>query len=123
MARSGAVIATSQEIADRFRRRSPSITVVAPVHEVVAPRADRAAVRAEHGATGPLIVAVGRLHEQKGLDVLVRALALVAERRPGVLALLAGDGPERATLDGLVADLGVGASVRLLGARETTPRT
>lgn len=61
-----------------------------------------------------VVLAVGRLHPQKGFDLLVRAAALwPAERRP--IVVIAGDGPQRAVLASLVEELGV--DVRLLGDR------
>jgi teichuronic acid biosynthesis glycosyltransferase TuaC len=44
---------------------------------------------------------------------VIRALAQL----PGVTLLIAGEGPERPRLAALVAQLGLGARVRLLGAR------
>lgn len=60
---------------------------------------------------GP-VVAVGRLIPQKGFDVLVRAAALARGRIPEVA--IAGDGPQRAELEALIAELD--APVRLAGA-------
>jgi len=40
----------------------------------------------------PLVVAVGRLVEKKGFDVLLDALARLHERQPEVRAVIAGDG-------------------------------
>src|SRR4029434_4181059 len=48
---------------------------------------------------------------QKSLDVALRAVA----RCNGVTLVLAGDGPERARLDSLVAELGLEERVRFLG--------
>jgi glycosyltransferase involved in cell wall biosynthesis len=59
----------------------------------------------------PRVLFLGRLHVQKGVDVLVRAIATL----PGVQLLLAGDGPERSALRRLAARLGVGDRVRFLG--------
>jgi glycosyltransferase involved in cell wall biosynthesis len=85
------------------------------------PQRDPRAVRAELGCVGrPLVVAVGRLHPQKGFDTLVRAAAdwMVADgaadgAEPAPLVVIAGDGPERARLAELIAALR--APVRLLG--------
>jgi glycosyltransferase involved in cell wall biosynthesis len=51
----------------------------------------------------PLLLAVSRLTEQKGLDTAVRALADV----PGATLLVLGEGPERASLEALASSLGV----------------
>ena len=62
------------------------------------------------------LVALGRLHANKGFDVLLRALALL----PGAHLSLAGEGPERAALEGLAAELGVAGRVAFLGWRRDT---
>lgn len=62
--------------------------------------ADRAAAREELGLdNGPLVVCVGRLAEQKGQDVLLKAWALVTESAPAAELVLVGDGPLRAELE------------------------
>lgn len=61
----------------------------------------------------PVVLAMGRLHPNKGFDLLIRALALL----PGVHAVIAGEGPERAALTRLAARLGVVARLHLLGWR------
>ncbi|MGH7210116.1 MAG: glycosyltransferase, partial [Acetobacteraceae bacterium] len=62
-----------------------------------------AAPAAEFSGRQPLLLGLGRLHEEKGFDVLVRALPDL----PGATLVLAGDGPERAALVRLAASLGV----------------
>ncbi len=81
---------------------------------------DPADVRAELGAdVRPLVVAVGRLHSQKGFDTLVDAAALLAGRRLKPLVVIAGEGPDRqALLDRIAA---TDAPVRLLGRRDDVP--
>ena len=59
----------------------------------------------------PLIVALGRLHPNKGFDTLLHALAGTKE---GIL-WIAGDGPERRRLEALSAELGIARRVRFLG--------
>ncbi len=60
----------------------------------------------------PLLFA-GRLDHQKGVDVLLRALATL----PGAPALeVVGDGPDRAALESLAASLDLGGRVRFAGA-------
>lgn len=61
----------------------------------------------------PLLLAFGRLHVNKGFDVLLRALA---EMNQGVL-WLAGSGPEESKLRQLAIELGVEHRVRFLGWR------
>lgn len=64
-----------------------------------------------------LILALGRLHENKGFDVLLRAMARV----PNTYLWLAGDGPLRESLEKQAEDLGIKPRVRFLGWREDTP--
>lgn len=66
---------------------------------------------------GILVVGVGRLAQQKGFDLLIRAHAgLVADGAPPHHVVILGDGPERERLENLAAELGVAASVHLPGA-------
>lgn len=61
----------------------------------------------------PLVLAVGRLVEQKGHETAVRAIAELAQQ-DAVLAVL-GDGAEREPLRALAEELGVGTRVVLPG--------
>jgi glycosyltransferase involved in cell wall biosynthesis len=69
----------------------------------------------------PLLGAVAVLREQKGLDMLVRAVAEVAWQVPDVRLAVAGEGPERASLEALAEELGIGPRVMLLGNRSDVP--
>ena len=60
-----------------------------------------------------LIGAVGALSPQKGMDLLIRAVAKLA--RPDVHLAIAGDGPEREPLRELADALGIGSRTHLLG--------
>ena len=61
----------------------------------------------------PLILAMGRLHENKGFDVLLEALV----RQPDVYLWIAGEGPLRAELEAKAQSLFVKPRVRFLGWR------
>ena len=71
-----------------------------------------AIARAALGVTGPLVVSVGALVARKGHDILVDAVASL----PGVSLLIAGEGPERASLAAQIRARGVPDRVSLLGA-------
>jgi glycosyltransferase involved in cell wall biosynthesis len=58
-----------------------------------------------------VVGALGRLHEQKGFDVLIRAVAGL----PGISLVIVGDGPERQALERLAVDLGVADRVSMPG--------
>jgi glycosyltransferase involved in cell wall biosynthesis len=64
------------------------------------------------------IIAVGVLVWRKGFDVLIRALAKAIRDVPSAHALIAGDGPQKAELVRLAADLGVSSKIRFLGRVE-----
>ena len=59
---------------------------------------------------------LGRLVEEKGFDVALRACVEVVGAVPGVRILVAGDGPARADLLALVDELGLADVVEWLGA-------
>lgn len=65
----------------------------------------------------PLLLAMGRLHDNKGFDVLLRAL----DRIPAVYLWIAGDGPQAGALQALAAQLGLADRVRFLGWRDDGP--
>jgi len=118
--RSAAVVAVSEGVAADIRQRHPAV-------------ADRLAVIANPVLTGAMrerlarspaparrgppyrLVALGRLAYEKGFDVLVRAMPAVLARFDATLAIH-GEGIERGRLQALVAALGLGERVRLMGA-------
>jgi glycosyltransferase involved in cell wall biosynthesis len=63
-----------------------------------------------------LVLALGRLHRNKAFDVLIRALPHL----PGVHAVIAGEGPERASLEALARAEGVADRLHLPGWRHDT---
>jgi glycosyltransferase involved in cell wall biosynthesis len=74
---------------------------------------DRAAARAALGLARPTLISVGLLIPRKGHDRTIAALAELPEFE----LIIVGEGPERGRLEALVATLGLGGRVRLLGAR------
>lgn len=63
------------------------------------------------------ILALGRLHENKAFDTLIRALADV----PNTYLVIAGEGPERDKLEKLATELGVRPRMRMVGWRDDVP--
>ncbi|MDB5413681.1 MAG: glycosyl transferase [Rubritepida sp.] len=72
------------------------------------------ATPADLPGTAPRLLAMGRLHRNKGFDTLIRAMAEV----PGTTLCIAGEGPERAALEALARECGVADRVHLLGWRD-----
>lgn len=65
---------------------------------------------------GPHLLALGRLHRNKGFDTLLHALT----RLPGAQLSIGGEGPERPVLEALAASLGIAGRVAFLGWRTDT---
>jgi len=59
------------------------------------------------------VVAVGRLAHQKGVDVLIRAMASLDD--PAVSLVVCGAGPEREALEALASELGIGDRIVFAG--------
>jgi len=80
-------------------------------------------VRAELGIdpAAPAIGIVAVLRAQKAHDVLLRATSTLIARFPDLRVLIAGDGPERASLERAADELGVQANVLFLGDRTDIP--
>ncbi len=73
------------------------------------------ASRAELGVPedAKLILGLGRLHAVKGFDTLINAMALL----PETYCVIAGEGPERQSLQRLITQLKLSQRVKLIGWR------
>jgi glycosyltransferase involved in cell wall biosynthesis len=63
------------------------------------------------------LVYVGRLVEKKGVATLVTAIHLLKTDFPGLHLTIVGDGPEKAALEKLAAELGAGAHIDFAGSQ------
>lgn len=99
--------------------RGKFVTVLNGIGEPAGPARPRAEMRASFGIGPdvPLVLTVGSLTPQKSQDVLLRAMSLVAPKRPDAVLLIAGEGHLRDALLAQHAALGLGERVRFLGAR------
>lgn len=61
------------------------------------------------------VVTTARLVEWKGLDGIIRAVALLKKKYPDVQAVIAGDGPEEEKLKALASELGIADSIKFTG--------
>ncbi|MEQ1891256.1 MAG: glycosyltransferase [Planctomycetota bacterium] len=64
------------------------------------------------------VLGVGRLVEKKGWLILVEALTLLLKKGVKLEANFIGDGEERARIEALIAERGVGEHVKMLGPRD-----
>jgi glycosyltransferase involved in cell wall biosynthesis len=79
---------------------------------------EAAAWRAQHGIAlqACVTIYVGRLSSEKGLPGLLRGFAQTARRSTGAILLLVGDGAQRAELEALAGQLGLGPDrIRFIG--------
>jgi glycosyltransferase involved in cell wall biosynthesis len=85
-------------------------------------RADPTSLRRSLALSGFTVGFAGRLVAQKGVDLLLRAIAALP---PDTHGLIVGDGPERSALEDLAAELRIVDRVRFTGAlprHEDVPR-
>jgi glycosyltransferase involved in cell wall biosynthesis len=83
---------------------------------VIRPGIDTTLFKPNSAAPKPgRIVAVGGLYRRKAFDVLIRATAVAAAGSGGLHVLIAGEGPEKETLNRLATDLGVADRITFLG--------
>jgi len=119
IARSNFVLTVCRSLSDVVRGMAPDARIVqiedAPLEdEFVADEAGAAALTAEFGP-GPFVVYTGNLESYQGIDLLVRAGALVTEP---CTFLLAGGRPDQiAALRALAAELGAGERFHFAGTR------
>lgn len=108
-------LAASQEIARVAESLAPGVRVEALTNGV---DTDRFAPREAPAGQGsaPRVIVPRRLVPKNGVETFVRAFPELRARVPGVRALIAGDGPERARLESLSRELGVASEVEFLGA-------
>ena len=119
-ARAKETIVISEEMRQRFsspKGATNHMHLIAPVGPVPEPSRSKADVRQELAVPEgvPLVVLVGRLHQQKAIDVLIEAARHIES--PVWIAVI-GEGPERENLEGLISRYGLGEVVHLLGRRD-----
>jgi glycosyltransferase involved in cell wall biosynthesis len=79
--------------------------------ELFRPPKDRHAMRSLHGIHKVTLLSVGQLVPLKGHDSVIRAMADL----PDFDLLIAGDGPDKSRLRGIIDALALGGRVRFLG--------
>jgi glycosyltransferase involved in cell wall biosynthesis len=83
----------------------------------------RSSLRNELGipANAEIVGCIARLVEVKDHATLLRAIGLIAARRPALHVVLIGDGPCRPALEGLARELGISAQTHFAGMRPNLP--
>jgi glycosyltransferase involved in cell wall biosynthesis len=85
-------------------------------------QAIRAACASYHGKgpvdTWPRLLSIGRLAQEKGMDLLLQALPEVQRQYPQVHLKILGDGPQEAKLKQLCVELNLETAVTFTGYRQ-----
>lgn len=116
------VFSVSRAMQDLMRRAVPEgipTTLLPPGvdAERFRPEVDPEPALERFGLTGrPVVLSVSRLVRRKGQDTLIRAWPRVLRRFPEAALLIAGDGPQRRRLRGMVETRGLEASVTFAGS-------
>jgi glycosyltransferase involved in cell wall biosynthesis len=116
--RAHAVVVQTPEVqswADRFLQPERVHTIPNPVVLPPETLAEREDSRRAFPDARRRVVAMGRLHQQKGFDVLLRAFAKCRVDSPDWALTIIGEGEERSRLQALVSELALEESVEMLG--------
>jgi len=118
------IIAISHGVADDIAQLAPGAEAhMTTVHNVGVDERVLAGASAPLEADdtlpdGPLLVACGRLAEQKGYPYLIDAFALVRREVPNATLWILGQGPDRPAIERQISERSLDTSVRLLGFRD-----
>lgn len=121
LARAGAVTATGLRLAEATLPHMPrgrEVTVIPYGVDL-----ERFQPRARAPGDPLVVGTMSRLSPEKGIEHLLRAMALLRDERVALDLRIAGDGPSRASLERLAEQLRLRGSVRFLGeiAHEDVP--
>lgn len=111
--------ATKNEIAKRFPEFSDKLNIIPMgVDTKIFSKNDRIRNKFKQYRNKKIILFVGRLNEQKGVEYLIKALSIVKSKFPNALLLIIGEGKYKLELEKLVSSLKLNGHVKFLGAFE-----
>jgi len=122
-------VVASERLIPRVYRSTPFVVISESTRDdLVARGIDPAQIEVQHpgirrpNATPapiekrtPLVVYVGRLERYKNVDLLLRAVARVAEQIPDISLAIVGEGTDRARLEQIATHCGVAERTRFTG--------
>ena len=84
---------------------------------------EKRAARAKFGLSEVGLVAcyLGRFPAYKGIDIVIKGVAAAVKSIPDLSLIMAGEGPEQADWERLIAELNLTKVVRFLGRQEARP--
>ena len=98
--------------------RTQILHIGCDLDEYAPPSADRkSGLRLEHGFVDSDVIVcfTGRLMKEKGVDTLLKAIAMARESAPEMRALIVGQGDAREELEGMAEELEIAEVVRFTG--------
>lgn len=78
---------------------------------------DRAKLSLGLNLSDPVIINVGRIAQEKSLDIVIKQMPNILDKMPDAKLLIVGDGPKRTELSALSKSLGIESSVIFAGAK------
>ncbi|MBD3291979.1 MAG: glycosyltransferase [Armatimonadia bacterium] len=112
--RANRVVCVSNSLADRVAELGVSVGKVQVIHNGVD---SDLFCPARDSRPGRRLIYVGRLTPEKGVEYLIRALAVLQQGTPDVHLKIVGDGPDRPRLEQQTRDLGVADAVTFTGPK------
>ncbi len=109
------VVAVSENVASILRNAGLPISKLRRINNGIDIRSYDFNTSPLHNESSPVLGVVSRLAEEKGIDVLIRALPRILEIHPTLMCRVVGDGPERDKLLDLAASLDITQHLRLEG--------
>ena len=109
------VVAQTRAAADRFEKRLLGLCRVGVVQNPLPAELETSTLRANPGGSPGLVLAVGRLSNEKGFDRLIETFALGFDDLPDWRLEIWGDGPLRAELEKAIGLRGLAGRVHLRG--------
>lgn len=109
----------TKEVIDHFHLPSEKVSVIPNAIDTFEynKNVNKEAVRRRYNIepNEKLVIFIGRLVPQKGVEYLIRAIPLIVRNHRGTKFLIAGDGWSRSHLESMAAATGYGNKIRFLG--------
>lgn len=116
--RADAIICQHQDMANEFQKilhHSDRICVAPNPVDLQSIRKTRSTLRSPWTSTGPNLLAVGRLSQEKGVDLLLGAFRKICAQFPAAVLTILGSGPDEQTLRLKCTELGIAPAVHFMG--------